>query len=202
MKKNLVIILDPAHGADVKGKCSPNGEHREYRWSRDRIKSISPMLINLGYEVFTTTDSENEPGLSKRKNFATQVRNREKKLLLSLHNNAAGADGKWHSARGFAVYTTKGVTKADVCADILFAQFQKDFPELKGRMNRNVYLEKDFEENFTVLMGAGYMGVLIEWLFQDNKEDVELLKDSEMNRKFESSIVDAIERINDYFNKL
>ena len=50
-------------------------------------------------------------------------------------------------------------------------------------------------------MGADYMGVLIEWLFQDNKDDVELLMDSEMNRRFESSIVDAIESINDYFKE-
>lgn len=201
MKKNIVIILDPAHGANVKGKCSPDNRHREYRWSRDRVKALVPVLTNLGYEVYVTTDSENEPGLSKRKNFATQVRKGAKKLLLSLHNNAAGADGKWHDARGFSVYTTKGVTKADTCADIILGQFQKDFPTFKARMYKNVTLERDFEENFTVLMGADYMGVLIEWLFQDNKEDVEVLTNPEMSRKFENSIVDAIETINDYFKE-
>lgn len=199
MKKSIIIILDPAHGADVKGKCSPDGRHREFAWSRERVKSLRAILTNLGYEVYVTTESENEPGLSKRRNLATQVRKGEKKLLLSLHNNAAGDGGKWMTARGVEVYTTPGVTKADICADFILGQFKKDFPEIKMRYNRDAYLERDKEAKFTVLMGADYMGVLIEWLFQDNKDDVELLLDSEMNGKFESSIVGAIESINDYF---
>lgn len=198
MKKNVIIILDPAHGADVKGKCSPDNVHKEYRWSRDRVKSLVLMLTNLGYEVYTTTDSENEPGLSKRKNFATQIRKGKKKLLLSLHNNAAG-NGTWMTARGVEVYTTPGITDSDICAEYIIDQFKKDFPEVKMRYNRDADLERDKEAKFTVLMGADYMGVLIEWLFQDNKDDVELLMSLEMNRRFEVSIVDAIESINNYF---
>lgn len=197
--KNIVIILDPAHGADVLGKCSPDGRHREFLWSRERVKSIKSILTDLGYEVYVTTESENEPGLSRRRNFATQIRKGEKKLFLSLHNNAAGSGNKWMGATGVEVYTTPGVTKADICADFILGQFKKDFPEIKMRYNRDAYLERDKEAKFTVLMGAGYMGVLIEWLFQDNKDDVELLMDSEMNSKFEGSIVDAIEKINNYF---
>lgn len=201
MKKNIILVIDPAHGINVAGKCSPDGLHREYLWSRERVKALKATCISLGYEVYVTTDSENEPGLSKRKNFATQIRRGERKLLLSLHNNAAGSDGKWHNARGYSVFTTKGVTKADTCADIIYKQLRKDFPELKGRMYKDSDLERDFEENFTVLMGSDYMGVLIEWLFQDNLKDVELLKDSEVNKKFEGSLVKAIEKINDYFGK-
>lgn len=201
MKRNIIVILDPAHGADVKGKCSPDGRHHEFAWSRERVKSLRSILTDLGYEVYVTTESENEPGLSKRKNFATQIRKGEKKLLLSLHNNAAGNGNKWMDARGVEVYTTPGVTDSDICADYILGQFGKDFPEIKMRYNRNAKLEKDKEAMFTVLMGADYMGVLIEWLFQDNKNDVELLMNPEMNRRFESSIVDAIENINDYFKK-
>lgn len=199
MKKNIIIILDPAHGVDVKGKSSPNGKHREFLWSRLRVKSLRSILTGLGYEVYVTTESENEPGLSKRRNFATQIRKGKRKLLLSLHNNAAGSGDKWMDARGVEVYTTPGITKADICADYILKQFKKDFPEIKMRYNRDAYLERDKESKFTVLMGADYMGVLVEWLFQDNKDDVELLMDSEMNRRFESSIVEAIENINNYF---
>lgn len=201
MKKNVILIFDPAHGVNILGKCSPDGTHREYTWSRERIKALKTICTSLGYEVYVTTDSENEPGLSKRRNFATQIRKGKRKILISLHNNAKGADGKWHDARGFAIYTTKGVTKADTCADIIFKQFQEDFPNLKARMYKNANLERDFEENFTVLMGADYMGVLIEWLFQDNLMDVELLKDPETNKRFEDSLVKAIEKINGYFAK-
>lgn len=199
--KNIVIILDPAHGADVAGKCSPDKRHREYKWSRDRVKSLRTILTDLGYEVYVTTDSENEPGLSKRKNFATQVRNGKKKLLLSFHNNAAGNGSSWMPATGVEVYTTPGVTDADICADIILGCLETDFPDYKMRYNRDAYLERDKESKFTVLMGAGYMGVLIEWLFQDNKEDVEKLLDPEVNSRFESSIVEAIEKIDNYFGE-
>ena len=135
----------------------------------------------------------------KRKNFATQIRRGERKLLLSLHNNAAGSNGEWMNARGVEVYTTPGMTNSDICADYILNQFKEDFPEIKMRYNKNAKFERDKEAKFTVLMGADYMGVLVEWLFQDNKEDVELLMDANINRKFETSIVNAIEKINNYF---
>ena len=196
--RKLVIVLDPAHGADVKGKCSPDGRHKEYLWSRERISALRSLLKSLGYEVHITTESENEPGLSKRKNFATKVRG-ERKLLLSLHNNAAGNGNEWKAARGVEVWTTPGVTDADICADIILNRFKKDFPEYRMRFNKDAYLERDKESKFTVLMGSGYMGVLVEWLFQDNIIDVLDLTDCETNRRFERSLVDAIEEINDYF---
>lgn len=197
--KNVIIILDPAHGANVSGKCSPDGRHREFAWSRERVNSIRSTLTKLGYEVYVTTESINEPGLSKRKNFATSICKGKRKLLLSLHNNAKGNGIKWMDARGVEAYTSPGVTNSDICADYILMQLKKDFPELKMRFNRDIKLERDKESKFTVLMGAGYMGVLIEWLFQDNKNDVELLMDSKVNKKFESSIVEAIEKINNYF---
>ena len=57
-------------------------------------------------------------------------------------------------------------------------------PEVKHRILSP--LERDFEENFTVLMGD-YSAMLIECMFQDNKEDVKLLSDPEFNEK----VVDA-----------
>lgn len=197
--KNIVIILDPAHGSNVKGKCSPNHVHKEYIWSRERVKNIKTLLLSRGYRVFTTTESEEEPGLTKRKNYATQICKGSKKLLLSLHNNAAGSDGKWHSAQGVCVFTTKGVTRSDRCAQIILDRFEKDFPELHIRRYLREDLYEDFEENFTVLTGSSYMACLVEWLFQDNMEDYERLKDPKMNSRFETSLVEAIEEINNYF---
>lgn len=198
--KNITVILDPAHGADVKGKCSPDERHKEYLWSRDRCFSLKNTLTDLGYEVYMTTESMDEPGLSVRKEFATNIVKGRKKLLLSLHNNAAGSSNKWLQARGVEVYTTPGITDSDVCADIFLKHIAKDFPQFRIRMNEDSYLNRDKEQRFTVLMGAGYMGILVEWLFQDNKDDVEELLDDDINIKLESSIVAAIEEINDYFN--
>lgn len=199
--RKLIIILDPAHGADVAGKCSPDKKHREYKWSRDRISNLKPLLMHEGFEVYETTLSINEPGLTRRKNCANQIRHGQRKLLLSLHNNAKGSDGKWHDASGVSIYTTKGITESDRCAKIILDQFTKDFPELRIRRYSTDELGGDFEENFTVLTGSDYMACLIEWLFQDNKVDVEHLGDAEFNSRFEESLVKAIVEIDNYYNR-
>lgn len=200
--KKLVIILDPAHGKNVAGKCSPDKSHYEYLWSRERCKFLKLLLEARGYRVVLTTDSIDEPGLSKRKNFATnlEVEKGQLKFLISPHNNAAGLGTEWMNGTGIEVWTSPGVTKSDECANIIIKQFKEDFPEFKMRLNSTQYLYEDKEANFTVLTGANYMAVLIEWLFQDNKKDVEALKDVDTNKRFEDSLVDAIEKINSHFS--
>lgn len=198
--KTISIILDPAHGKDVLGKCSPDGRHKEYAWSRERVLSLKGILESIGYEVFLTTESEFEPGLSVRKNRASSFKSNGKKLLLSLHNNASGSDGNWRNANGIEVWTSPGVTSSDICADIILEQFSEDFKD-KIRLYKPSYLEKDKEAKFTVLMGSGYMAVLIEWLFQDNRNDVEKLLDANYNMAFEKSLVKAIEKIDNYFKR-
>lgn len=199
--KKLIVILDPAHGKSVPGKCSPDKTHREYLWSRDRVAHLKVLLEHEGFKVYETTTSINEPGLTRRKNCANQICKGQQKLLLSLHNNAKGSDGKWHDASGVAVYTTKGITKSDRCAKIILDRFTKDFPELRIRKYAVGELSGDFEENFTVLTGSDYMACLIEWLFQDNRSDVERLGNAEFNSRFETSLVKAIVEIDNYYNK-
>ena len=199
--KNLVIILDPAHGKDVAGKRSPDGVHREYLWSRNRITNLRKLLTSKGYEVYVTTEGENEPGLSKRKHFASLLKSKKRKLLISLHNDASGDGSKWNTASGVSVWTTKGESDSDICAEYFIGQFENDFKDVKVRKSGQGYLKKDFESNFTVLMGSGYMAVLIEWLFQDCKMDVERLENPGMNARFEDSLAKAIEIINNHFNQ-
>lgn len=197
--KNITIILDPAHGLSTPGKRSPDGKHREAQWSRDRVSALRYKLAHLGYEVYVTTYSQDEPGLTYRKNVATQIKSKHPKVLISLHNNAQGNGTEWMKARGTAVYTTKGITYSDTCANVILKQFEEDFPDIRIRKYSHEPLGQDFESNFTILMGSGYWGVLVEWLFQDNKEDVELLLDAETNELFEESLIRAIEKINEHF---
>lgn len=99
------------------------------------------------------------------------------------------------NARGYSVYTTKGKTNSDKVAQVILENFMKDFPELKGRFD-NSDGDLDQEENFTVIHKANCPAVLIEWLFQDNKDDVELLTNNEYNNRFVNSLVDSIETLN------
>lgn len=189
--RKLVIILDPAHGEEVPGKGSPDGTHKEYKWSREICEKLKTHLTYLGFRVEITNPTDKEIGLSRRKEFASKVNTNpgEFKFLVSLHNNAAGMGNDWANARGFEIYTSPGNTKSDEFAGVILNNLSKDFPDYKNRGLK--------ESNFTVLMGSGYSAVLIEWLFQDNKEDVALLKDCDINHRFIDSLIKSFLYIDD-----
>ena len=106
--RKLIVILDPAHGSDVKGKRSPDGTHLEYIWSREICKKLKDRLILNDFRVKYTNETENEIGLSKRKEIANNIKSSpgEYKFLVSLHNNAAG-DGKMQKGLKFILQRGK-----------------------------------------------------------------------------------------------
>lgn len=189
MKPN--IILDPAHGVDVAGKRSPDGKHREYLWSRERCKSLETKLKQLGYIVYWSNTSDKEIGLTKRTDIANMYCLKGSSLFISIHNDAFTDD--WSDAHGYSVYTTKGQTKSDEFAEILLKEFKQSFPELTLRKDES---DKDLdkEEDFTVIYKTKCPAVLIEWLFQSNKKEVELINDPIYIEKFEQCIINAIQK--------
>lgn len=203
--RDLVVILDAAHGEDVPGKQSPDGTHREYLWSRKIISYLNNKLPDLGFRVEQTNPSNKEIGLSKRKEIANQVLlcnpSHSKKFLISFHNNGSGDGTNWGKARGYEIYTTKGQTISDKFAEVIMDQLAKDFKDIGG-IKKRVDLsdgDQDKEANFTVLTG-NYPAVLIEWLFQDNEEDLELLKDDNINQLFASSIIKSLMYIDEHLD--
>ncbi len=199
--KKLVIILDPAHGSNVAGKCSPDGRHKEYKFSRDVLSRVYGKLVSLGFRVEYTNTSEKEIGLLKRQENANKIKVEpgQTKFLFSLHNDAAGDGSKWMRARGFSFYTSVGNTKSDIFGNIIFDQLREDFYPLKARMWKKSH--PGFEKNFTVLMGKTYYAVLLEWLFQDNKQDVENLVSPATQEDLVNSLVKAFLKIEAYLNQ-
>lgn len=192
--KKFAIILDAAHGEETPGKRSPDGTFREYKWSRELITYLTGLLKTAGYDVYESNSTDREIGLSKRAENANKIN--RKKILISLHSDAAGMGKEWMGARGYSVYTTKGQNNSDKVAEVILNNLQKDFPELKGRFD-NSDGDKDKEANFTLLVKANCPAVLVEWCFQDNLEDVEILKNPEYNIKLGKSLFNAIEEINE-----
>lgn len=191
--KKFTIILDAAHGEETPGKRSPDGKFREYKWSRERIKELKVLLEMEGFEVFESNATNKEIGLSQRANNTNKIQ-ADHKLFLSLHVNAAG-NGGWMNARGYSVYTTKGQNNSDKVAEEIMKQFAMDFPELKVRADKSDG-DLDIEEDFTVIYKADCPAVLVEWLFQDNKEDIALLTNPDYNLKFVLSLVKSIKKLN------
>lgn len=192
--KSLVIILDPAHGKNVPGKSSPDGMHKEYFWSRYVCSKLQKMLKNNGYDVFITVSDDNEPGLKERVKRANKFPG-TKKILISIHNNAAGDGLTWRTASGVEIYTTTGKTKSDIVATEIMDCIQKNFSYLKIRSD---FIDGDIdkESNFTVLTGK-YYAVLLEWLFMDNREDLKIIQNTSETEKLCLSICQAIDKLND-----
>ena len=97
-------------------------------------------------------------------------------------------------ARGFEIWTKKGVDLADEISDVAFPIMAKWFPSVRLRKYTNQSGFMDKEGELAVLKANGVYSLLIEYLFQDNKEDVELLLSDVHNKRFEDAIVDVIEK--------
>lgn len=204
--RRLLPIIDFAHGSNVPGKQSPDGTHKEYLWSRKVGKMLVSKLKEKGFEVGITNNSDLEIGLTRRQEIANNLDTPRDgvKFLVSLHNNAKGMGKTWENARGFEIWTSKNQTRSDLFATVIYDQLVQDFPQSMGFKHRADYSDKDpdKESNFTVLMGKYYWAVLIEWLFQDNKEDVALLNNDEVNKALVESLTKALIYIDENLDHL
>lgn len=182
------IILDYAHGMDVAGKGSPDGLHKEYIWSREILNKVKNNLIGLGAIVVLSNAGDTEIGLLKRKAFMNTINSPA--FVFSLHNNAAGMGDKWYNARNASIWTTKGKTKSDDFATIIYNKLNTDVPEMRWRMDITDK-DVDYEENFTVLTSK-HPSVLLEWGFQDNKEDLKLIEEPTIKQKLITSLTNVL----------
>lgn len=184
------ICFDNGHGSNTPGKCSPDGgkSHREYKWARIVVRKAVDKLRRLNYDAINICPEETDTSLAIRCNRVEQWCAKFGKanvLLVSVHNNAAGADGRWHNARGWCAFTTKGKTKADELASCLYdvaqdklkayaSTFSPEEIASKQRPIRTDYTDgdADLEENFYILRHTSCPSVLVEHMFQDNLKDV------------------------------
>jgi N-acetylmuramoyl-L-alanine amidase len=178
MKKNKVIILDNGHGAETPGKCSPDGTLREWKWNRDFVKLLKPMLEAEGYTVYVIVPEDNDISLSARANRANKICTEYGAgncIFLSIHVNAAGM-GNWMNATGWSAWTTKGKTNSDRLAECLCNACRDEDIKLRTDLSDG---DKDYEANFTVIYKTICPAVLTENLFMDNKSDLAILKSEE-----------------------
>jgi N-acetylmuramoyl-L-alanine amidase len=191
----MKIILDSAHGIETPGKRSPDGKFREYKWSREIISRITEKLDENKIDYALTVTDDYEPGLRERvrrtNNLSALVD--DDAIFISIHCNAAGDGSNWMKARGFSIWTSRGKTKADKYAEIIYDEFENEFPELPLRSDYSDG-DADYESNFAVLM-CRIPAVLLEVLFQDNKQDVEVLQSEDFKERFVNCIIKSIRLI-------
>ena len=185
-KKDYIILLDNGHGENTSGKQSPDGSLKEYAYAREIVKRLESKLKENGYKVYVVTPEQEDISLKERCRRINKVcrENGNKAISISIHCNAAGADGKWHTASGWGVFVSQNASQnSKKLAKTLYDEAL--LLNLKG--NRSVPNEHYWIQNLAMCRDTICPAVLTENLFQDNKEDVNFL----LSEKGKQAIVDA-----------
>ena len=174
----MKILLDNGHGIETPGKRSPDGLFFEYQYNRIIASRVTAELLDCGYDTQLLIPEISDVPLAercRRVNAVCDEVGASNVILVSIHVNAAGSDGKWHSASGWSAYTTPGITRADLLAYDLYEAAKKYLVGQKIRLF-NGPKEPDFESNLYLLKHTKCPAVLTENMFQDCLSDVSFLQ--------------------------
>lgn len=196
-REDILFILDRAHGYNVSGKQSPDGSFKEWKYSDKLIDKLIRGLNKLNIPNVETVPEDYEVGLIERVKRANKYsENTKTPIFISLHNNAGGGTGN-------ELYIKRNPSKEEIkIANIMSNRLIKDFPDIKWRQYTYDNLYK--EANYTVLTGDKnntpiYIPILVEFLFMDHKDDILLLKDDKILKKYVDSLLYGIVEICNYF---
>lgn len=189
----MKILLDNGHGENTAGKRSPDGLFREYKYAREIAEDIERELRAKGYDVERIVKETIDVPLEERARRVNEICGRlgaSNVVLVSIHCNAA-KNGEWANARGWCAYTSKGKTKSDELATMLYVEAGQNF---SGQTIRKDFSDgdPDWEEAFYVLRKTKCPAVLTENFFMDNKQDVSYLLSLEGRTQIVKTHVDAI----------
>lgn len=202
-KSKMVILLDNGHAKNTPGKrqkLSDGSYFFEYEFNRQIVARIVKKLNLLGIKYEIITPEENyDVALSVRANRVNQYCNKYGKdncLLISVHSNAFGDGIHFSSAKGWSIYTTKGKTKSDEYATIMWDEANKILPKYNFTLRKDMTDgDPDYEENFTILYKSKCPAVLTENLFFTNQDEVKFLMSDEGQEAIADIHVNAIRKI-------
>lgn len=175
----ITLLLDAGHGDPpiTGGKCSPDKTILEYYWARDMVDRIAAKARAAGIPVEILVPEKHDVPLNTRTARANTLCRKhggaKNCVLISVHINAAGGDGKWHDARGFCGFVAPNASNnSKRLARILWEH--ADRAGLRG--NRCVPAEKYWVKSLAMCRDTNCPAVLTENLFMDNRADADFLK--------------------------
>lgn len=173
--RDVKVLIDNGHGDNTPGKRSPDGMLMEYSYSRDIAQRVSRQLSLKGIDALLLTPEKTDIPLKervRRANAWARKLGAKDVVLVSIHNNAAGSDGKWHDASGFSVFVSANASQNSKRLAQIFTELAQEMG-LMG--NRCIPAEKYWTQSLAMTRDTLCPAVLTENLFQDNKEDVSFL---------------------------
>lgn len=174
------VCLDPGHGVESPGKCSPDKSYYEHKFALDMARRIQAHLERCGVRVVLTRTDEHCPtGKADTNDLLKRVAISDAAgadLFVSIHSNASG--NEWSNASGLMIYTSAGPETAsrNVAAKAVLSRMTAAGVELRGSP-----LVHDIELVVTRKTAAPAM--LIEYGFHTSRMEVERLKKSSYRAK-------------------
>ena len=198
----MKILIDNGHGENTPGKRSPDGKFREYLYAREVAVAIERRLLMQGYDVELITRETIDVPLEERARRVNEICGRVgagNVVLVSIHCNAS-KNGEWGKARGWSAYTSKGKTKSDELATMLYVEAAKNFT---GQTIRKEFSDgdPDWEEGFYILRKTKCPAVLTENFFMDNEQDLAYILSKEGYEAVVTTHVDAIKKYVEEYGK-
>lgn len=191
----MKVLLDNGHGDPpiTGGKHSPDNRLKESVYCREIAQCVSRELTLRGIDTILLVPEETDVPLAERVRRVNEVCGRygaDNVILISIHSNASGT-GEWMPANGWSAYTSKGKTKADALATLIYNEAVKNFV---GRKVRTDYSDgdPDWEEGFYILRKTKCPAVLTENFFHDNREDIAFMTSPAGREAIVSTHVDGI----------
>lgn len=185
----MKILIDNGHGVNTPGKCSPDGRIKEWAYTREIAERVVACLRCKGYDAERIVTEECDvplPVRCRRVNTWCDKLGKDNVVFVSIHLNAAGADGQWHQATGWEAYTSRGLSAGDVLANHLYDAAEQTFAGKKIRTDWTDG-DRDKEAGFAVLNGTKCAAVLTENFFMDGTDDAQFL----LSEKGKQAIVTA-----------
>lgn len=171
----MIVLIDNGHGVDTPGKRSPDGRLREYAWAREIAQRTAIALQREGIDARLLVPETTDIPLgvrTRRVNGVCKAEGAHNVCVVSIHNNAAGADGRWHDARGWAVYVANNAGQGSRRLAALLAE-EAAARDLMG--NRATPPQGYWQASLAICRDTKCAATLTENLFQDNIEDVQYL---------------------------
>ena len=187
----MKVLIDNGHGINTRGKHSPDRRIYEWQYCRRVAEAVAKALQKEGIDAVRIVKEDTDVSLTERVRRVNAYARREPCVLVSIHLNAAGSDGKWHDARGFLPFVSLNASaKSKRFAQMLYDEAEQR--SLKG--NRWMGKERYKVKDLAMCRETTCPAVLTENLFQDNLADVDyLLTDDGFNAIVELHVA-AIKR--------
>lgn len=171
----MKILIDNGHGQNTPGKCSPDRRLLEWRYAREIAVEVERRLKARGYDAERIVTETHDVSLAER---ARRVNSHASRLgksnvaLIAIHCNAAGADGRWHDARGWSGFIARSASSRSRTLAVAL----HDSARAQGLKTRcPMPSQKYWTAGFAILRNTTCPAVLTENLFQDNRADVDFL---------------------------